>query len=49
MVGSWPEPRSPRGETPQEILNRLAQELKCRPNQVADKVIEMLKERAVGK
>lgn len=49
MIGSWPEPRGRRGETPQEILNRLAQEMKCRPNQVADRVLEMLKERAAAK
>lgn len=38
--------RSPRtGETPEQILDRLAKELGCAPRQVCDRVIAMLKER----
>lgn len=41
----WP-PVSPRtGETPQEILDRLALELGCEPRQVCDRVIAILEER----
>jgi hypothetical protein len=36
---------SPRGETPKQILNRLAREMNCEPRQVADRVIRMLEER----
>lgn len=40
------EPRHPRtGETPEQILNRLAARLNCEPRQVADRVIRMLEER----
>lgn len=43
-------PRNPRtGETPQEVLNRLAARLNCEPRQVADRVIRMLEEKANGK
>ena len=39
-------PRSPRtGETPEQILDRLAKELGCEPRQVCDRVIAMLEER----
>jgi hypothetical protein len=42
--------RSPRtGETPEQILDRLAKELNCEPRQVCDRVIAMLKERKNGK
>ena len=34
------------GETPEQILNRLAARLNCEPRQVADRVIRMLEERA---
>lgn len=34
------------GETPEQILNRLAVRLNCEPRQVADRVIRMLEERA---
>jgi len=37
---------SPRtGETPEQILDRLAKELGCEPRQVCDRVIAMLEER----
>lgn len=37
--------RSPRtGETPEQILDRLAKELGCAPRQVCDRVIAMLEE-----
>lgn len=40
------EPRSPRtGETPEQILNRLAARLNCEPRQVCDRVIRILEER----
>lgn len=43
-------PRNPRtGETPQEILERLAARLNCEPRQVCDRVIRMLEERQNGK
>ena len=42
-------PLSPRGETPEQILNRLAARLNCEPRQVADRVIRMLEERQNGK
>jgi hypothetical protein len=43
------EPRSPRtGETPEQILDRLAARLNCEPRQVADRVIRMLEERQNG-
>jgi hypothetical protein len=41
-----PLPLSSRGETPKQILERLAREFGCEPRQVADKVIRMLEERA---
>lgn len=41
-------PLSPRGETPEQILNRLAARLNCEPRQVADRVIRMLEERKHG-
>lgn len=41
-------PLSPRGETPEQILNRLAARLNCEPRQVADRVIRILEERANG-
>ena len=44
------ELRSPRtGETPEQILDRLAKELHCEPRQVCDRVIAMLKERKRAK
>lgn len=33
------------GETPEQILNRLATALNCEPRQVCDRVIRMLEER----
>jgi len=40
---------SPRtGETPEQILNRLAARLNCEPRQVADRVIRMLEDRRRG-
>lgn len=39
---------SPRGETPEEILNRLAARLNCEPRQVADRVLGMLEDRKRG-
>ncbi len=36
------------GETPQEVLGRLAARLNCEPRQVADRVIRMLEERQNG-
>lgn len=40
------EPRSPRtGETPEQILARLAARLNCEPRQVCDRVIRMLEDR----
>ena len=41
-------PLSPRGETPEQILNRLAARLNCEPRQVTDRVIRMLEERQNG-
>ncbi len=38
-------PLSPRGETPEQILERLAARLNCEPRQVADRVLRMLEER----
>lgn len=39
-------PLHPRtGETPQQVLERLAARLGCDPQQVADRVIRMLEER----
>ncbi len=40
-----PLPLSPRGETPEQILNRLAARLNCEPRQVADRVLRILEER----
>lgn len=42
-------PLSPRGETPEQILNRLAARLNCEPRQVCDRVIRILEERQNGK
>lgn len=44
---SFIEQRHPRtGETPQQVLERLAARLNCEPRYVADRVIRMLEERA---
>lgn len=46
FLESLDELRSPpAGETPEQILDRLAKELHCEPRQVCDRVIAMLEER----